>query len=419
MELVIGQDGAKTIEIVKKDFELVQGLDTRFVQKNIDSEVYDFVGLVCKKDKTLVVFPKHFYNEKNVSNTTSQNNQTENDIHILFDVIHKYITNKNASAIKYAGNKVDFESDYPFSSFFSVYNYFQQFGIYREQIVKTKAGYHGKVSWKDTIKKSTKVYSNGNIVYFPLYVKQNKSKDVFISDCMAFAIDYTLERFPFLFSMPKSNHKLSSFDFLDNVQYVIQHLQSFQNEVFKDINKKLVQDLIDFFSGLDGHHRGGDIHVKIKYFNLVWGEMIENYLNSHFKEVDSVNSKLIFDINQMNSRIKFTKKTFNIDKSDNKFTIEPDHYFIDNELQYIFDAKYYSNLEHLNYKQYSYHEMLKSKQEKNKTISALLIPSEEDNSSTIHFSLADEFIQQGEHGTSIIAQKINIREVMKCYIGEK
>jgi hypothetical protein len=201
MEILIGQDGAKTFELAKKDFELVQGLDTRFVQKSIDLEVYDFVGLVCKKNKTLVVFPKHFYAEKNISNLEFQNNQTENDIHLLFDVIHKYITNKKFSAIRYAGDKVEFESDYPFSSFFSIYNYFQQFGIYREQIIKTKAGYNGKVSWKDTIRKSTKVYSNGNIVYFPLYVKQSKSKQVFISDCMAFAIDYTLERFPFLFSM--------------------------------------------------------------------------------------------------------------------------------------------------------------------------------------------------------------------------
>jgi hypothetical protein len=419
MKIVIGQDGAKTFEHVKKDFDLVQGLDTRFVQKNIDSEVYDFVGLVCKKDRTLVVFPKHFYNEEYFSNINTQHNQTETDIHLLFDVIHKYITNKNPSAIKYAGSKVDFESDYPFSSFFSIYNYFQQFGIYREQFIKTKVGYNGKVSWKDTIRKSTNIYSNGNIVYLPLYVKENKSKQVFISDCMSFAIDYTLERFPFLFSMPKSNHKLLSFDFLDNVQYVIQYLQSIQNEVFKDINKKLIQDLIDFYSGLDGHQRGSDIHVKIKYFNLVWEEMIEHYLNSYFKEVDKVNSKLIFDINQINSRIKFSKKTFNIDKSDNKFTIEPDHYFIDNELQYIFDAKYYSNLEHLNYKQYSYHEMLKSNKEKNNTISALLIPSEKDTSSTIHFSLADDFKPFDEDGTTIIAQKLNITEVMKCYIDEK
>jgi hypothetical protein len=236
---------------------------------------------------------------------------------------------------------------------------------------------------------------------------------------MAFAIDYTLARFPFLFSMPKSNHKIISFDFFENIDYLIRHLQSVHNDVFKDVNKKLIQNLIEFYTELDGHQKGGDIHVKIKYFNLVWEEMVEQYLNSHFIGVDNVNKKLIFDINQMYSKIKFSKKIFNIDKSDNKFTIEPDHYFIDEELQYIFDAKYYGNLDHLNYKQYSYHELLKNKRDDDKTISALLIPSDKDNCSEIHLSVANEFIPEGHAGTTIISQKLKIKEVMVSYINSK
>lgn len=417
--IVVGQDGGRINEPVKKEFKLVQGLDTRFTKKNIDSEVYDFVGLVCKKEQTLVVFPKHYYSEETIDDINIESYQTENDIHLLFDVIQKYILNKKSTASKYAGNRVEFESDYPFSAFFSTYNYFQQFGIYQERISKTKVGYKGKISWKDTIRKSAKVYSNGNIIHFPIYIKQNKSKQVFISDCMAFAIDYTLERFPFLFSLPKTNHKIISFDFIENIDYVIRHLQSIQNEVFKDVNKKLIQNLIEFYSELDGHQRGGDIHVKIKYFNLVWEEMIEHFLNAHFTGADNINKKLFFDLNQIKSRITFSKKTFNIDKSDHKYTIEPDHYFIDNELQYIFDAKYYGSLENLNYKQYSYHEMLKNKQEDNKTISALLIPSTDDNSSEIHFSLSDGYIRTGDSGTTIISQKLKIKEVMESYINSK
>ena len=117
------------------------------------------------------------------------------------------------------------------------------------------------------------------------------------------------------------------------------------------------------------------------YFNLVWEEMVAHFLNSHFIEADILNKNLIFDVSKIQDGNKFKKESFNIDKSENKYTIKPDHYFIDNNMQYIFDAKYYGDLNQLNYKQYSYHEMLKTKQDENKTISALLIPSEEEMSS--------------------------------------
>jgi hypothetical protein len=417
-DIFLGQDGTFIFESTKKDFDLVQGLDTRFKNKNINSEVYDFVGLVCKKDKTLVVFPKHYYSNDILSKNNKGNDNNEQDIHLLFDVIQKYIFNYKSNASKFAGDKLDFESDYPFATFFSVYNYFRQFGIYNERITNTKVGYKGKISWKDTIRKSNKIYSDGNLIHLPLYIKQNKSKQVFISDCMAFVIDYTLDRFPFLFQLPKTNHKNSSFEFLENIEYVIKKLQEYKNQVFKDINKRLINDLINYFLEIEGHKKGGDIHVKIKYFNLVWEDMIGHYLNNHFSHIDQ-NNNLYFETDNIESNIKFSKKTFQVDKSFNNFTIEPDHYFIDDELQYIFDAKYYDVLDHLNYKQYSYHEMLKSNKEENKTISALIIPSDNEHSSEIHFSLAETYVKEGTTSTTIISQKLKTKNVMISYLNSK
>ncbi|MDI9256520.1 LlaJI family restriction endonuclease [Flavobacterium sedimenticola] len=414
-DIFLGQDGTFIFESTKKEFELVQGLDTRFKNKDINSEVYDFVGLVCKKDKTLVVFPKHYYSNNLLKENEKDNNSSEQDVHLLFDVIQKYIFNRKSTATKFAGEKLDFESDYPFASFFSVYNYFKQFGIYNERITKTKVGYKGKISWKDTIRKSHKIYSNGNLIHLPLYIKENKSKQVFISDCMAFVIDYTLERFPFLFQLAKTNHKKTTFDFLENIDFVIRKLQEYKNQVFKDINKRLISDLINYFTEIEGHKKGGDIHVKIKYFNLVWEEMIGHYLNNHFSHIDNDNN-LYFETENINSKVRFSKKTFQVDKSINNFTIEPDHYFIDDDLQYIFDAKYYDVLDHLNYKQYSYHEMLKSNKDENKTISALIIPSDNENTSEIHFSLADSYVKEGTSSTTIISQKLKTKDVMISYL---
>ena len=175
-KIVIGQDGNAINKNIKKDFELIQGLDTRFKQKRLASEVYDFVGLVCKQDQTLVVFPKHFYSHNILEDFFKDDSYALNDIVLLFDVIQRYLLNYNPKAIKHAGERLEFESEYPFASFFSIYSYFQQFGIYTERITKTKKGYKGKISWKDTIRKSAKIYNGQNLLHFPYYIKENKSK---------------------------------------------------------------------------------------------------------------------------------------------------------------------------------------------------------------------------------------------------
>lgn len=414
--IFIGLDGCKVPANIKQSFNLMQGLDTRFREKQKDQEVFDFVGLINSKDSSLAVFPKRFFSTDQLKKIEEGDIQINEDIQLLFDTIYKYISNRRLlKANLYAGQHVEFESDYPFSSFFMIYRYFQQFGIYKENYTHTRVGYNGKISWKETIKKSTKVISQGNIIHLPLYIKQNKSKQVFISDCMSFAIDYTLDRFSYLFRMPKTNNLASQFDFLNNLEYVINRLNTTKSGVFKDLNKNLIQDLIDFFTGLyDNKNTGGDIHVKVKYFNLVWEEMIEEYLNKHFLGLKD--NELIFSEKKIKSEYKFSKGNFEIDESANNFKIEPDHYFIDKNLQFIFDAKYYSNLNKLNYKQFSYHEILKHKIAKEKTISALIIPSESSESSNVHFQLKDEFVGKDDIKTKIILQKIRIKDVMKSYV---
>lgn len=410
----VGQDGDKIDTSTKSLFSLIQGIDTRFKFKDPGKEVYDFVGLICKKDEILVVFPKHYFSQQEIKVINSGEKNFETELKNLFNAIYKYINNKNTKADRYAGNLDEFESDFPFKSFFSIYNYFQQYGLYKEKILKTKKGYSGKINWKETIRKSKKIYSEGNIIHFPLLIKQKKNKEVFISECMAFAIDYTLERFSFLFSLPKTNFSNYSFNFLSNTDYVVGRLQALKNEVFKDAHKKLINSLIDFFSDLKEHKKGGDIHIKIKYFNLIWEEMIHSYLNKFFVEVNQQEDNLIFNKDQKESLVQFNKKSFNVDASNNKFTIEPDHYFENDKVQYIFDAKYYLSVNNLNYKQYAYHEMLNNNTQI--TYSALIVPNEKEEGSELHFLLDDKFIGDNGSKTKILLQKIKTKDVLNSYV---
>lgn len=406
-EVFYGQDGEIIKDEIIKNFTLSRG-DTRY-KKEDRIELFDFVGFILNEKKMLAVFPKHYFSSEKIDNDIE-------DIQLLFKTIYQYINTEKskATANKYMGNDPEFDSDYPFAAFFSIYNYFKQYGIYQEKMVKTTPGLSGKISWKDTIRKSKKIISDGNLIFTPLYVNKKRTKQVFLSECMAFAIDYTLQKFHYFFSLPRTNYNISNFDFFDNKEYVLGQLRQSKNEVFKDIHKKVIQDLIDFFESLD-KLKGGDIHIKINYFDKVWEKMVEKYLNDYFFKVDDIGQKLIFNNSKCTSIFKFKNKIFDIDDSIHQFKIILDHYALQDGNQYIFDSKYYTEIKSLDYKQLSYYKLLKYKVEKDKkTYNALILPGEKE--SCHHFKLADAFKSSQENNIIIMEYYLNVKKAMKNYV---
>lgn len=160
--------------------------DTIFVDTcSGENEMLNFAGAVIDGNNTFVSFPKHF---------ESNDATVKKDIQLLFSTIMKhYQENQNL----YFDKTANLKTNYPFNAFFDIYNYYTKFGIYHEEIVETRRGYNGNVSWKDTIKNSSKVVSEKGILFLPLRIKKVKRKQVLISECMAYAIDYTLQHFSF------------------------------------------------------------------------------------------------------------------------------------------------------------------------------------------------------------------------------
>lgn len=123
-----------------------------------EKEMLNFTGIVIDGNTTFVSFPKRFES----SETT-----VKKDIQLLFSTMMKhYQENQNLYFTKSANLK----TNYPFNAFFDIYNYYTKFGIYHEEIVETRRGYNGNVSWKDTIQNSSKVVSEKGILFLPLRI---------------------------------------------------------------------------------------------------------------------------------------------------------------------------------------------------------------------------------------------------------
>lgn len=390
--------------------------------KRSKTYIFDFVGFIIFKNNFLTVFPKHYTNQKHICFLNGTNKESKSDIELLFSVIRKYdeTSRKTASAQKYIGPYNSYDSDYPFQSFYCVYDYFRKFGLFQEQYTHTCIGTSGKVSWKKTINKSQKIISNNNLLYIPFYVYKSENQNAFITDCMAFIIDYTLDNFNCFFKLKKTGMSKNKFDFLNNSEYVIKKLHESKMATYKDMQKKLIQSMIDFFVQINNNKaNGGVIHVAIDYYDLIWQDIINSYLNKHFIGMKNNGQAINFDNSVSKSIIPFKMVTYgDIDTSYHKFHIEVDHIAYTNDELFIFDSKYHTNIETLNYKQFAYNEMLRYKYPTIKEIySALIIPSDHEYSK-VHFELSDSYVGDRKIGCRILEQYINAKEVMKDYISE-
>lgn len=414
LQIVLGQDGDVIKGEVKK-FNLSDG-DKRY-SKKLKDYILDFVGFVIQDEKILAVFPKHFFDSDNDIKKQDKKAVEEN-IKMLFKVINKYNTENNSKSIadKYIGYEDNFESDYPFESFFKIYEYYKKYGIYKEEEVILSKDTNGKISWKDTIQKSNTIVSNGSLIFLPIYSKKNGNKNALISECMTFVINHTIKNFSYFIQLPPVRRKECKIDFLANREYTLRQLYQYKNTVFKDYQKELINALINFFEKYNKKPTGGAIHFKIKYFNIVWESMVNKYLNDCFVKVDEENNKLIFDCNRKQRNKRFESQRFNIDVSEHKFFIIPDHYFSDDNTIYIFDYKYYQDITDLNYKQFSYTILLGNSNigsDKN-LYTALLLPG--NSNTTLHLKLDLPYCQLNQGCNYIIEQFLNVKLLMRNYL---
>lgn len=413
-----GQDGEIVHDEIKQLFELDEK-ELRWSSR-LNASVFSIVDFVFNKDNILVVFPKHYFSTVELERYNCTHAELNYDIRLLFEVVQKYRQNTDSSAParKYMGAQDRYESEYPFMPFFRVYDFYQKYGLYTEKNEKIVAGGNGKVLWKTTLDKAQKIISKNNLIFSPLYVKKKNLKSVFITDCMAFIIDYTVELFSCFLCMKKTGYHCRKFDFLNNIDYVISQLRQYENKTFKDMHKRLIASMIDFFEQYKYQTKaaGGNIHIRIRYFDMVWQDMVEKYLNTHFAGMHPTDNGVVFNPTQQISPVHFNKTTYrDVDDSPHDFSIELDHMAYDNDKLYIFDSKYYYEVSSLNYKQFSYNEILRYHYPQLMEINSVLILPGRENCK-LHFSLGVDYIGSRRIGTRIIEQYLEPKHLMMSYL---
>ena len=184
-----------------------------------------------------------------------------------------------------------------------------------------------------------------------------------------------------------------------------------KQQTFKDNEQQLIENLICYFSEVN---IGGHFYLKHYSFSSIWEDMIKDYLCNFYKEINS-SHEIVLDKNNPR-KLVFQKKSFHVNAAKPTQYISPDYYCESENTQLIFDAKYYSDIKGMDYKQISYLFMLSGmkdsitdKKKFKKTYSALILPSEK-RFTKIHFQI--DSMYNDTYDFIITEEYMDIRDVM-------
>jgi len=206
-----------------------------------------------------------------------------------------------------------------------------------------------------------------------------------------------------------------------NLKYVINELKKIRNIYFKDIEKRLINNLIEYIVWKS--KAKNNVRLLTLKFENYWELMITKYLNDKFsgiiKDITSEdNDKIIWSDNKKYRFEKPKMEYIETPKTRSKFPnrnphkIQYDHIFIDDENRYIviFDSKYFNDeIDDLNYKQLFYYYNIYQKYPEYCIDNGLLVPTEKDYYIKIHVDRTDL------DGVKIVEHYINLKLVLDHY----
>lgn len=383
------------------------------VEKNSHGNVSRFVGIICQDNQVLVSLPTKFMNKRQFMNLDSE--QKKKNLQTIVNSILKYQRSKSM-----IGND-GFRSSYPFDAYLNVYQYYQQFGLYHDQVKVLKPGQNSKIDWKQTFRLANSYIDpdEQSIIYFPFYHQEKQIIDDLVTECMAFCLNYTYNTFNQMLQLPM-NEELKSYGLkmtlFKNYDFIVDQLSERLNKTYKDGIKTLLINLIRFFKQLGNYDKQFSL-IQLEFEN-VWEHAVNSYLSDYFIGVDGEKFNFALDKEQI---YDFNKDSVSYDVKHTSRNLEPDHYCIDlaNDTQYIFDSKYMKKMDDLNHKQVVY-SLVYSKRAK-LTYNTLILPGNGDEIETVTPTIHAEFDKKylptcfEETGLIIYLIRLNIKYVLEKY----
>jgi hypothetical protein len=383
-------------------------LNTRgLVKSNLSGSSWfsSFVGVIISPDAetALISVPKHFAVTKDIDAT-----------HTIIKVLMTY----NADIVPNFRGATDAVNDnIPIEDLKVVVDYLNRFGIYASQQFTTRKANGKKILWKKSIQHSNAIYSDDGLILMPLIFRENTHVENIVTEAMRYVLESTRDLLlllninPATYTRKNVRKKNSRYEkqliFKLNEQLMTTHQD-------KEIN--LINSLINI---LKATSTTAPYYLVTTNFDIIWESVVLNYLNFHYEGVRNGNPCFQSSKTQQAQQIFQSQVPFEID-SVHHYSIRPDYYLDSEDVQLIFDAKYYVNLKDLNYKQLIYGILLGDRpSHRHKiTVNALFVPTaQKTNTSEIHTKIDAEFLPS-TNSQLIHTIYINMNDALTEYVSQ-
>ncbi len=280
----------------------------------------NFVGFIelYIKDKLyrFYSFPKHFNIKKE-----------KEDIKVVLDSLYMLSSKQGIS------NEDSVEISSKIINLKMIVDYYKKYGLFFKQEKEYIKGNPKNINFQKTIKKVIPKFNNNQFIYDEYYNNKKKIYHNFITDTMVYIINNKIKDYSFFIDDIKIDYKYNKNLFNEeNEEYIIKILKDELNKTFKDNEKDLIKNMLEFLTKSNKTLSNQNFLCTSSY-HIVWEEIVALMLGHEFE-----------------------KKPFII-SDDKRRKIEVDHF--NKEDKKIYDSKYYKqevdDKANLDYKQLFYH----------------------------------------------------------------
>lgn len=391
--------------IISKEMEY-RGIEylLRWDSKNIITS--NFVGFVLSENQLIASFPKNYsFGIK------------EEDLQTLLNLV--ILFKKQDSNQNYDENSENF----PIDSYLYVCEYFLDKGLFKKITKSYKKGYNDKISWPRTIRNSTKIINNNNLLFIPFVTEQNMDINVFITECMKEVLTVGYSKFGKHFGVGVPFDESTNLNFQYQTNHIISKLKEIYTLENKDDTKRLITSIIRFI--LWSSKNQSEVAIVIRDFQNIWQNMISAYLNNEFS-FDQKTKSVNFNSNKKNGYRFLSEYSHAIEYySDNSrnFNVRYDHILMEESNVFLFDSKYYKEeRSELDYKQFSYYYTIQDYIYRNTSktnlsvYSGLILPTSKESYRKTHINTKNKYQHEFLQNLEIIEYYFNINEIINWYL---
>ena len=380
---------------------------------------FNFVGIICKADNLILVFPKN-YKEDDLSKLTQEDLKKE------FRVIYRVLLNINQKSANKGDSEVDIietdKGNNELSIANSIIKDYIIHGIYNKSEELVSIDSDNEIHWESTISLVQPLFSKKRPIYPNLYSFSSfTQEDYIITQIHKWSVNYCLKKYgDILFNQKPvfDNEVVSELSEIGNTDYLLNCINKEHNEVFTDRNiqlLKLVRSLIK--DNLAKKNK--EIIFGTTSFNMVWEEVCQLIFNNkkdeYKKEIHDL-SKPTWELGERWKGSPMIPDILSL-SGERVFTIDAKYYKVNNNISGVFTYDSYPSVGDIA-KQFLYEEMYEKiiKNQKFYNIFISPMPFSQEKSSSEFFKIIG-YVNMGNFDPrKIWVMLLNPKEAYKAYI---